>query len=110
MIKNGLDVEKQAVAQVAELMAAAARTAPKGCGIDNLEVRIVDGYEKDALAEEMRRQGVEAGVDFFVRDGNNMDTAFTAVLLGIRISPILCPNCGFCGYKDCAENIANNGI
>ena len=49
MIKNGLDVEKQAVAQVAELMAAAARTAPKGCGIDNLEVRIVDGYEKDAL-------------------------------------------------------------
>ena len=110
MLKNGLDVERDTTMRVAELMAVAARTAPKGCGIDNLEVRIVDGAEKDALAAEMRRIGTETGVDFFVRDGNNMDAAIAAVLLAIRISPIFCPNCGFCGYKDCEENIANKGI
>jgi uncharacterized ferredoxin-like protein len=110
MLKNGLDVERQTAIQVAELMAVAARTAPKGCGIDNLEVRLVDGAEKDALGEEMRRAGKETSVDFFVRDGNNVDTAIVVLLFGARISPIFCPNCGFCGYKDCEENIDHNGI
>ena len=110
MIKNGLDIEKEAALQIADLMAVAARTAPKGCGIDNLEIRIVDDYEKDTLAEEMKRLGVDAGIDFFIRDGNNMDTAFAALLIGVRTSPIFCPNCGLCGYKDCEENIAHSGI
>ena len=110
MLKNGLDVERQTAMQVAELMAAAARTAPKGCGIDNIEVRLVDGKEKDDLAEELRRIGKETGVDFFVRDGHNIDTAIVVVLLGARISPIYCPNCGFCGYEDCDDNKAHEGI
>ena len=110
MIINGLDVELSAIRQVAELMASAARTAPKGCGIDNLEVRLVDGQEKSALGEEMRRIGRETNVDFFVRDGYNVDRAALVVLLGARISPIFCPNCGYCGYADCEENIKNDGI
>ena len=110
MLKNGLDVEKKTVMRVAELIAAVARTAPKGCGIDNIEVRIVDGEEKDALAEEMRKIGEETDVAFFVRDGNNVDDSVVVVLFGARISPIHCPNCGYCGYEDCEENIENDGI
>lgn len=110
MLKNGLEVEQNAIRQVAELMAAAARTAPKGCGIDNLEVRLVDGEEKDALAKEMRRIGNETGVGFFVRDGYNVDHSVIVLLLATRISPISCPNCGYCGYEDCAENLEHDGI
>ena len=38
MIYLGTDVEKEASITVAKLMAAAAKTAPKGCGEDNVEV------------------------------------------------------------------------
>ena len=38
MIYLGTDVEKEAAITVAKLMAAAAKTAPKGCGEDNVEV------------------------------------------------------------------------
>lgn len=52
---NSIDAEKRTALAVAELMAAAARTAPKGNGNDRLELFILDGEEKDKLAEEMRR-------------------------------------------------------
>ena len=38
MIYLGTDIEKEAAMSVAKLMAAAAKTAPKGCGEDNVEV------------------------------------------------------------------------
>ena len=38
MIYLGTDIEKDAAMSVTKLMAAAAKTAPKGCGEDNVEV------------------------------------------------------------------------
>ncbi|MBE6032578.1 MAG: ferredoxin, partial [Clostridiales bacterium] len=61
MLVDGRTVEEKAVLQVAELMAAAARTAPKAHGYDNLEVLIVTGEEKAQLAAEMRRICEEIG-------------------------------------------------
>jgi len=110
MIIQSQNAQKKAAMAVAELMVAAARTAPKGHGIDNLEILIVDGAEKDRLAEEMRRIQKETGVDFFARDAGNVDTAEVVVLFGTKISPIGCPNCGFCGYKNCEENRKNGGV
>jgi len=110
MIIQSQNAQKKAAMAVAELMVAAARTAPKGHGIDNLEILIVDGAEKDRLAEEMRRIQKETGVDFFSRDAGNVDTAEVVVLFGTKISPIGCPNCGFCGYKNCEENRKNGGV
>ncbi|MEA4987410.1 MAG: DUF2148 domain-containing protein [Anaerovorax sp.] len=110
MICNGKDVEKNAVMQVAELMAAAARTAPKGCGIDNLEVLILDGEEKDNLAKAMREYGAEWQMDFMVRDGYNVEACDALLLMGAKIHPILLDHCGYCGYKNCGENMKNNGI
>lgn len=110
MITKSLDAEKRAAMTVAELMVTAARTAPKGCGIDNLELLIVDGADKDKLADEMRKIAKDTGVDFFHRDGGNVDTALAVVLLGTRIEPIDCPNCGYCGFEDCADNRANDGV
>lgn len=110
MITRSLDAEKKAVKTIAELMVAAARTAPKANAVDNLEIIIVEGDEKDRLAEEMRKIGEEKGIDFIKRDGGNVDTAQVVVIFGTKIEPIDCPECGFCGYKNCGENRANNGI
>jgi len=107
---NSIDAEKRTALAVAELMAAAARTAPKGNGNDRLELFILDGEEKDKLAEEMRRITDETGIDFFARDGGNVDNSHAVVLLGTRIDPIDCPNCGYCGFANCDENRQNNGI
>lgn len=110
MIIKSLEAEKKTALLVAELMVTAARTAPKGHGKDNLELLIVTGDEKDRLADEMRRIASEKGIDFFGRDGGNVDSSHAVVLLGTRISPIDCPNCGYCGYKDCSENRENKGV
>ncbi|MEI8216039.1 MAG: DUF2148 domain-containing protein [Eubacteriales bacterium] len=110
MITNSLEIEKKAAMVVAELMVAAARTAPKGCGIDNLELLIVDGKEKDEISAELRKITKVTGVDFFGRDAGSLEASHVVVLLGTKIGPIDCPNCGYCGYKDCTENRMNNGI
>jgi uncharacterized ferredoxin-like protein len=110
MIMQSAEIEKRAALGVAELMVAAARTAPKGCGIDNLELLIIDGDEKDRISAELRRITRETGVDFFARDAGNLESSHAVVLLGTSIGPIDCPNCGYCGYKDCGENRAHKGI
>ncbi len=102
--------EVAALKQVAQLMCLAARTAPKGKGADNLSIVIVEGADKDRLAAEMRRIGDETELEFFNRDAGNVDAAPVVVLLGTRIERIGVPNCGFCGFKDCEDNAAHDGI
>lgn len=45
MIIRGEQAEKGSLMQIAELMCAAARTAPKGRGVDTLETIIVTGMK-----------------------------------------------------------------
>jgi uncharacterized ferredoxin-like protein len=110
MIYKSKELEKKAALQVAELMAAAARTAPKGKGTDRLEILVVDGTDKEALSHEMRRIAAETGTAFFERDAGNLDNSLAVVLVGTRNSVAGVPVCGFCGFKDCAENEKNEGI
>lgn len=102
MIYNNIEAENNAAHRVAELMMAAARTAPKGHGIDNLAVIMIDGAEKDKLADEMRKIAKETGEDFLARDGGNIDASSVVVLLGVKNSPIGLSHCGFCGFGNCA--------
>ena len=104
MIYNNIDVEKKAAFQVAELMLAAARTAPKGCGVDDLETFLIDGKEKHELAEQMRKVAEETGEAFFARDGNLIDQCPVVVVMGIKNIPLGLNHCGFCGYKNCVES------
>lgn len=110
MIIKSNEREMDTAMAVAEFMVLAARTAPKGAGKDNLELLIISGDEKDKLADEMRKISKEKDVDFFYRDGGNIDESHVVVLLGTRIKPNACPNCGYCGFKDCDENAENNGL
>jgi len=103
MIYHNAEAEKRAAFYVADLMMAAARTAPKGCGVDNLEAILIDGKEKDTLAEQMRKIAEETGETFYGRDGNSIDRCPVVVGLGIKNIPRGLENCGFCGFADCAE-------
>ena len=105
MIYTSETIEKEAVFEVAMLMAAAARTAPKAKGVDNILTMIVDGAEKDAIAAEQRRigeGGEGAGYAAFARDAGCIDSSDYVVLLAVRDNPAGLPFCSSCGFETCA--------
>jgi uncharacterized ferredoxin-like protein len=103
MIYKSEEAEKKAALSVATLMLAAAKTAPKGCGADNVVALALDGKEKGALSSHMRDIAKETGAAFFDRDANNVDRSHVVVLIGVRHNPLLLENCGLCGFKTCGE-------
>jgi len=109
MIAKSKELEQKAVEEVAALMCAAARTAPKAHGTDNLSTLVVTGKDKDRLAKEMKRIGKENDIGFFQRDSGSVDSAQAVVLFGQKTTQLNIPVCGYCGFKDCAENIKKGG-
>jgi len=110
MIMNSQEVEERAVERIADMMCVAARTAPKGKGIDNLVTLIINGQDKEQLSAEMRRVAQESGMEFFERDANCIDKAALVVLLGQKVKPMGVKPCGYCGYADCAECAQGTGL
>jgi uncharacterized ferredoxin-like protein len=86
---------------VAELMAVAARTAPKTKGEDCLVIRIVEGADLQTLAQEMIEFGVRTGKKHFDRDGRNVANSDSMLLIGIREASTAGLNCGACGVEIC---------
>ncbi|HEY3272373.1 MAG TPA: DUF2148 domain-containing protein [Methanocella sp.] len=104
MITKGSEMERAAVEHVAALMCAAARTAPKGKGIDNLFTLVVTGGDIKKISAEMRRVGQELGDKYWDRDAANVDASPVLVILGQRPAPMNIPACGFCGFDNCADS------
>ena len=96
-------IEKDALLEVAKLMAAAARTAPKAKGIDTILTLIVDGEEKDMIADEMRKIG-EGGEHLasFTRDAGNVDASDYVLFIAVVDKPVGLTVCGTCGFDSCA--------
>jgi uncharacterized ferredoxin-like protein len=94
--------EKTAVTTVAGLMALAARTAPKGKGVDTILIRVLSGKELTTLATRLAGLGEEHGIGFFLRDAKNIEASDACVLIGARGDTIVGVNCGACGYATCA--------
>ena len=104
MIKFEEESRKKALLDVADRMMIAARTAPKGKGIDNIVAAVV-GHEEikkisDKMIELFRDHGAH---DAFHRDAENIASSDVLVLIGTKIKPIGIPYCGLCGHKNCAE-------
>lgn len=104
MFEWGEELEKKAALDVAAKMCLAARTAPKGRGVDNLVTAVVTGEELEQLAAEMKRLGEEHEAAFFIRDSGNMARTVAVVLLGTRIKRMGLPACNYCGLQGCAES------
>lgn len=110
MIIQGKEMEQRAIEHVAELMCAAARTAPKGRGIDNLVVMVVKGRTKDQLVEEMKKIAQVSGAQFYERDAKCLEKTQLAVLFGQKVKPMGIHPCGYCGYANCKENTEKSGL
>ena len=99
---NEKDSRVEQVLATARAMMAAARTAPKACGIDRLEIVTFFAEELSALAREMRRYGEQTGLKFFLRDAANVESAGAVVMIATTYAPFNL-NCGYCGFPTCAQ-------
>lgn len=102
MILNERDSRHEHVLNVARQMMTAARTAPKGKGIDVIETAIVTGKDIQQLSDKMRAMFEENGMKFFLRDADNILSAECIVLIGTR-EQAQGLNCGHCGYGTCVS-------
>lgn len=100
MIENERDLRHAQALNVARQMMTAARTAPKGKGIDVIEIALVTDDELSRLADEMRRIAEETGMKFFLRDADNVLQAECVLLIGTR-EQAQGLNCGHCGFSTC---------
>ena len=79
--------ERNAAIACAEKMAAAARTAPKACGVDLIETLVLDAEDKDRLTAAMRELGTSEKRSFYLRDAGNVDACHCIVLIGTQVNP-----------------------
>lgn len=105
MIINERDCRHEHVLHIAKQIMTAARTAPKGKGIDIMEMAIIDGEEIKKLSDKMIAMVEEHGMKFFLRDADNILSAECLLLLGTREKDQGL-NCGHCGFPTCASRAA----
>ena len=102
MIVNERESRHEHVLQVGRQMMTAARTAPKGKGIDIIEVGMVTDQDIVRLSEEMVRYSEESGMKFLLRDAENLQQAEAVIIIGTA-QKVQGLNCAHCGYATCAE-------
>jgi len=96
-------IAKDALKDVAEFMAVAARTAPKTRGTDNLEIIIIDDEnDKKKLIAKMKEIGKECNRPGSIKCAENLEGVQQILIIGTKTIP-LGLDCGFCGYKNCEE-------
>ncbi|MDR3313337.1 MAG: DUF2148 domain-containing protein [Oscillospiraceae bacterium] len=104
MLIPSQSAEFDAALAAAKAVCAAARTAPKACGVDHLESAILTGEEKAAVSAQMRKIGQSFGEKggFFLRDAGNVEEAQVLVLIGAKYETRhLGKLCGACGFDGC---------
>ena len=101
MIQNERDIRHEQVLDIARQMMVAARTAPKGKGIDIIEIALVSGEDIKVLSDKMIAMYEEHGMKFFLHDADYILSAECIILIGTREQPQGL-NCGHCGFATCA--------
>jgi uncharacterized ferredoxin-like protein len=102
MIVNERDCRHEHALHVGRQMMTAARTAPKGKGMDIIEIALIEGEEIKLLSATMLAMAAENGLKFFLRDANSILSAECIVLIGTHEQSHGL-NCGHCGYDTCGE-------
>jgi len=96
---------KDVTIHVAKLMAAAARTAPKGGGKDFLEIVVIEAEDDlKRIAEKMREYAPNSTNEpYWLRDAANIEGAQALVLIGLAQSHAAGYDCCGCGYPSCKD-------
>ena len=99
---NERDIRHEHLMFVGRQMMTAARTAPKGKGIDIIETIMVTGEDIAILSSTMREMYETNGLKFFLRDADNILSAEAIILIGTR-EQAQGLNCGHCGFSKCLD-------
>ncbi len=102
MLYNERDERHNHILEVGRQMMTAARTAPKGKGLDIIEIAMVDGDELPLLARQMEQISQETGMKFLLRDAANVRESECVIIIGTR-AQAQGLNCNYCGYSTCAS-------
>ncbi|MDW7733197.1 MAG: DUF2148 domain-containing protein [Methanolobus sp.] len=97
------NAESEIIESLAKTILVAARTAPKGKGIDDIVTCLLDDAEKAELASKMEELSGIKGLKFLVRDAKNVRDADAIVLIGLKSSGASALDCGACGFETCRE-------
>ena len=104
---SSFQAEQQAILTAADLIMAAITTSPKGRGVSSLTCAIIEGEEKERLAQAMEEHisHKKTRLEFFKRDAQNIRRSGVVILLGVKGTmpkkPEMPLNCGACGYPAC---------
>jgi len=117
-IKKPEEFLRNAVVDIAEQMIIAAKTAPKGRGLERLYYLLITGNEINIISHKLTEMSAEHNVPFLARDAGNLLKTDALVLIGASYSPRnvqLCNHCGFgCDTKPndvpCAISTVDLGI
>jgi uncharacterized ferredoxin-like protein len=92
------------ITRVAEQMMAAARTAPKARGVDNLVIAMTGRDGIIEISARMKEIGERKDApSFFLRDSENVLRSDLLLLMGTKIKSQGIKICGRCGFPDCEE-------
>jgi len=95
------ELETQAARHAVALMAAAARTAPKTRGVDNIQVLAIDDEPtKQKLIAKMREIAGKENRPGFARDAGNIEPSPAILVIGVAANTAGL-NCGYCGKPTC---------
>ena len=109
MLINERQNRRERLLKVAEAMATAARTAPKGKGLDIIEILTVADEHIAELSAEMIQYSEQSGLKFFLRDAENILQAEAVILIGTKTKTHGL-NCGYCGFPTCEEKLQYEDI
>lgn len=102
--------ELESVELLAKIILTAARTAPKGKGIDDIVTCLLSQEEKVDLADKMEELSEIKGLKFLLRDAKNVRDADAITLIGLKASGVGNLDCGACGFGTCKEMLEQGKI
>ena len=109
-MRDSRQLESDAAAHIASLMAAAARTAPKTRGIDNIRVVAVDDAEsKERLCAKLAEIAGRENRPSLLRDARCIAAAPAVIAIGVASNPAGL-DCGYCGEQTCDAQRASHGV
>lgn len=92
------DFREIAIIDIAEKMILAAKTAPKGRGMERLEYLLVTGDEILAIGAKLNELSLKHQITFLGRDAGNLAKSDALVLVGSSNEPRNVPLCKHCGF------------
>lgn len=104
MLYQSNEMEQKAILDAAAQICAAARTAPKAKGMDNIVTLVLTGEDIEKLSQKMQEIGLrEFGQPegHFARDAANLLQAQAVVLIGVKRRWYGLPYCSMCGFANC---------